>query len=150
MPSAKISARWKTIVLHHSATSTGGARAFDLQHRKRGWDGLGYHFVIGNGSDTPDGSIEVGYRWKQQLHGAHCKTEDNFYNDHGIGICLVGDFTKTSPTARQMASLKRLVRFLCERCRIPAGKLTSHGTVNPQTQCPGHRFNLDQLKRSLP
>ncbi|MFQ5589758.1 MAG: peptidoglycan-binding protein, partial [Phycisphaerae bacterium] len=56
----RISPRWTTIVIHHSATETGGASLFDRFHRKRGWDGLGYHFVIGNGTDTPDGLIEVG------------------------------------------------------------------------------------------
>jgi hypothetical protein len=49
-----------------SATDLGGAKRFHKQHKARGWDGLGYHFVIGNGSDTADGEIEVGHRWKIQ------------------------------------------------------------------------------------
>ena len=28
----------------------------------KGWDELGYHFVIGNGTDTRDGQVEVGSR----------------------------------------------------------------------------------------
>jgi len=99
-------------VVHHSATATGGAVAFDKYHREvNGWDELGYDFVIGNGTDTPDGYVEVGSRWRKQKTGAHCKTADNYFNEHGIGICLVGDFTRTSPTPRQMASLVRLTRF---------------------------------------
>ena len=51
---------WRWIVVHHSDTTTGGAAAFDKMHREKGWDELGYDFVIGNGSDTGDGQVEVG------------------------------------------------------------------------------------------
>ncbi|UCF35106.1 MAG: hypothetical protein JSV78_07325, partial [Phycisphaerales bacterium] len=38
----KLSRRWTTIVIHHSATHRGGARLFDKNHREsRGWDELG-------------------------------------------------------------------------------------------------------------
>lgn len=145
----RISRRWTTIVIHHSATNRGGAREFDKFHRKKGWDELGYHFVIGNGTDTPDGYVEVGPRWHKQKHGAHCKTPGNYYNEHGIGVCLVGDFTKTRPTRKQLASLTRLVRFLSDRCRISPGKITTHGIVTGKTKCPGRRFSLARLQRSL-
>src|SRR5438067_10459729 len=51
---------WKWIVIHHSATTSGGAATFDRMHREKGWDELGYHFVIGNGTDTRNGQVEVG------------------------------------------------------------------------------------------
>ena len=145
----RISPRWKTIVIHHSATRSGGARAFDRLHRKKGWDELGYHFVIGNGTDTPDGFIEVGPRWNKQKHGAHCKTPNNYYNDHGVGICLVGDFTKWRPSPRQLASLERVLRFLSIYCRIPAHRITTHGAVTGKTQCPGGHFPLAAVRRAL-
>src|SRR5438270_9583625 len=47
--------RWTCIVIHHSASEEGGADRFDEWHRQRGWDELGYHFVIGNGTDTAMG-----------------------------------------------------------------------------------------------
>src|SRR5438445_259074 len=61
---------WTWIVIHHSATPTGGAVAFDKMHRAKGWDELGYHFVVGNGTDTRDGQVEVGSRWPKQKWGA--------------------------------------------------------------------------------
>lgn len=148
-PSGGISGRWTTIVVHHSATATGNARSFDRAHRDKGWEELGYHFVIGNGTSSGDGVIEVGGRWRSQKHGAHCKTPDNYFNEHGIGICLVGDFTKTRPSARQMASLQRLVSFLCDQCRIPDSRVTTHGLVTKNTQCPGNHFPIMSLRRSL-
>jgi len=123
--------------VHHSATSTGSAAVFDRSHRARGWDELGYHFVIGNGTTTPDGFVEVGNRWTKQKHGAHCKTPNNYYNDHGIGICLVGDFTSGRPTRAQMESLAKLVRFLCRECRISPSQVVGHSQVTQRTACPG-------------
>lgn len=146
----RISPRWKYIVIHHSATARGGAKLFDKYHRqKNGWDELGYHFVIGNGTDTPDGAVEVGPRWRKQKHGAHCKTPDNYFNEHGIGICLVGDFTKTRPTRAQIASLDRLVRFLSEQCRIAPGHIKTHRDITGNTQCPGNRFRLSFVREGL-
>lgn len=146
---SKLSNRWATVVVHHSATNSGSARTFDRYHKNKGWDELGYHFVIGNGSETPDGMIEVGARWHKQKHGAHCKTADNFFNEHGIGICLVGDFTKTRPTARQMAALERLSTFLCIVCHIPAGRVVTHGAVTHKTVCPGRNLPIGNVRRAV-
>jgi len=146
----KISPRWTTIVLHHSATKVGGAKSFDRNHREvRGWDELGYHFVIGNGTETPDGLVEVGGRWRKQSTGAHCKTAGNYHNKHGIGICLVGDFTKTKPTPKQLASLSELLRFLCAETGIPVNMITTHGLVVSKTQCPGKNLPLLAIRRSV-
>ncbi len=151
MPAAgKVSPQWTTIVLHHSGTKAGGAKSFDRNHRLvRGWDELGYHFVIGNGSNTPDGLVEVGGRWRKQTTGAHCKTARNYHNEHGIGICLVGDFTKSNPTPKQLASLSELLRFLCAESGIPANRITSHGLLVPKTQCPGKNLPLRSIRRSI-
>ena len=146
----KLSRRWTTIVIHHSATHRGGARLFDKNHREsRGWDELGYHFVIGNGTDTPDGYVEVGSRWHKQKHGAHCKTPSNYYNDHGIGICLVGNFESGPPSRKQMTSLTHLVRFLSQACGIPRERITTHHHVNGKTKCPGRYFSLAEVHRAL-
>ncbi len=146
----RISPRWTHVVLHHSATPRGGAKRFDKFHRqKNGWDELGYHFVIGNGTDTADGYVEVGPRWWKQKHGAHCKTSDNYYNEHGIGVCLVGDFTKTRPTRRQLASLNRLVRFLSDQCDISPYRITTHRAVTGRSECPGDGLRLTGVRKVL-
>ncbi|MCI0342488.1 MAG: peptidoglycan recognition protein family protein [Planctomycetales bacterium] len=131
---------WRYIVLHHSGTVTGGAARFDRFHRQeRGWEGgLGYHFVIGNGSDTADGAIEAGPRWLRQERGAHAGVDR--YNDLGIGICLVGDFLSSPPSAPQLAALRRLVAALRRSCGIPANGVVTHGEIRPGTQCPGRHL----------
>jgi hypothetical protein len=138
---------WKWIVIHHSATPTGGAAAFDKMHKSKGWDELGYHFVIGNGTDTRDGQVEVGGRWPRQKWGAHAKTPDNRYNDFGIGICLVGNFDLTRPTDEQVRSLSKLVAFLMHTYRIPADRVVGHGDTGKATECPGRMMSVAQVRR---
>ena len=146
---AEPSERWTCIVIHHSASEAGGADRFDNWHRTKGWDELGYHFVIGNGSDTRDGQVEVGPRWTEQRHGAHCRSPEDYYNEHGIGICLVGNFDEGPPSAAQVQSLTKLVRFLCRKYDIPASHVYTHGGVTHQTRCPGKNFDLKSLRRSV-
>lgn len=135
---------WKYIVIHHSASESGGAAEFDKFHReKRRWEnGLGYHFVIGNGNGSGDGEIEVGNRWMHQTNGAHAGVQE--YNHFGIGICLVGNFNETSPTEAQMSSLYALVEYLLERCHIPSENVLMHRHCK-ETDCPGKNFPYYQL-----
>ena len=146
MPLSKANS-WKWIVIHHSATPTGGAAAFDKMHKSKGWDELGYHFVIGNGTDTRDGQVEVGPRWPRQKWGAHAKTPDNRYNDFGIGVCLVGNFDMTRPSDEQMRSLSKLVAFLMKTYNIPASRVVGHSDTGRATDCPGRLFNVAQVRR---
>ena len=138
---------WQWIVIHHSATPTGGAAAFDKMHKAKGWDELGYHFVIGNGTDTRDGQVEVGGRWSRQKWGAHAKTPDNRFNDFGIGICLVGNFDTTRPSDEQMKSLSKLVAHLMKTYRIPADRVVGHGDTGRPTECPGRWMNIAQVRQ---
>ena len=110
---------WQLIIIHHSATPNGDAEIFDAAHRARGMiNGLAYHFVIDNGTDGKrDGFIETGPRWVKQMHGGHCRQA--YINEHGIGICLVGNFSRGQPTGKQLDALVLLVRGLQEQFKIP-------------------------------
>ena len=116
-------------------------------HKAKGWDELGYHFVVGNGTDTRDGQVEVGARWPQQKWGAHAKTPDNRYNDFGIGVCVVGNFDLTRPTDEQVRSLSKLVAFLMRTYRIPAERVVGHSDTGRPTECPGRLMNVAQVRR---
>ena len=141
------SRRWDGIIIHHSATDYGDAFTFDVSHKRKGWDELGYHFVIDNGNNNngnPDGLIEIGSRWLKQKHGAHCRvsqTDDNYWNEHYIGICLVGNFQTHPPTSAQYKALQKLVYFLKDRYNIPSSKIIGHSDADKGTVCPGKLFN---------
>jgi len=134
--------QWKYIVIHHSFTQNGNEAIFDRYHKSRGWLGVGYHFVIGNGHGSGDGTVEVTFRWEKQIHGAHAGVKE--YNERGIGICLVGDFESSYPTDRQMAALASLINYLQERCHIPTQNILLHRHIK-NTSCPGKHFPYYQL-----
>lgn len=140
--------RWNWIVIHHSATAIGGAGRFDRMHRTvQHWDELGYHFVIGNGSDTKDGLIEVGSRWPKQKWGAHAKTADNQFNERGIGICLVGNFDEARPSEAQLRSLAKLVAHLQKTYRVSPDRIIGHSDTGRPTECPGRNMQIARVRR---
>jgi hypothetical protein len=109
-------------------------------HRARGWDGVGYDFVVGNGTETGDGELETTFRWREQRDGAHAKG----WNDLAVGICLVGNFEETDPTPRQRETLVRLLRHLRRRFGIPRERVIGHGAIG-STLCPGKRLPLKDV-----
>ncbi|MEM8834821.1 MAG: peptidoglycan recognition family protein [Planctomycetota bacterium] len=140
---------WDWIVVHHSGSVMGSANTIDAQHRDRGFESLGYHFVIGNGQGETDGLIEVGPRWSLQQPGAHTAGPDSErYNRRGIGICLVGDGERRGFTERQFGSLVSLIRALCEEHGIPASNVVLHREVAP-TSGPGRYFSETRLRDAL-
>lgn len=145
--------RWRAIVIHHSATHGGSPEAFDKYHREvRKWaNGLGYHFVIGNGNGMEDGEVAVGHRWRDQLDGAHVKgKEQDNANAYSIGVVLVGDFEQALPTAKQLASLKGLLTFLRSEYHIGLASIVGHGDVAANhTVCPGQWFFVDEVLIAL-
>lgn len=140
---------WEYIVIHHSGTSGGNAAIFNAYHRERGMEnGMAYHFVIGNGSDSGDGQIEVGRRWLEQIQGGHLASES--LNEIAIGICLVGDFTRHQPDRRQIAACTELVLYLRQLSPSPRLKFRLHREINTKpTECPGKLFPSAQLHQIL-
>ncbi len=139
---------WTHIVLHHTATASDNAASIDRFHRRvRGWaNGLGYDFVIGNGSRSGDGEIEVGHRWRRQLDGAHCLAGD--MNRKAIGICFVGNFEAgPGPTEAQVLAGIGLVRHVARRFSIPPENILGHREVpGGDTLCPGKFFPLELMR----
>ena len=141
---------WVYVVIHHSATESGSVESIHSEHSRRTdslgnpWLGIGYHFVIGNGSGMQDGKIEATFRWKQQIHGAHSGSA--VHNANGVGICLIGNFQNQQPTTKQLKAVTKLVTQLSNRYQIPARLVIGHNTVKP-TACPGKHFPLQDVIR---
>ena len=143
---------WNYIVLHHTASESGNVESIHEEHLKRkdkkgnSWLGIGYHFVIGNGSGMTNGEVEQTFRWRQQLQGAHAGIAD--YNQHGIGIVLIGNFEKTPPTESQISSVRNLVGLLKREYGIASNKIVGHGDVKA-TECPGKLFPMSEIRDSI-
>ncbi len=141
--------KWDYIIVHHSATDSGNATAFNAAHLRRGWQGVGYHFVIDNGTAGKDnGQIETSPRWIKQSNGAHCKA--NSMNNRSIGICLVGNFSKDHVSSAQMNSLVFLVNKLRKYYKIPKRNILGHGQVpGARTECPGTNFPWQTFRKKI-
>ncbi|MBP7217117.1 MAG: N-acetylmuramoyl-L-alanine amidase [Candidatus Omnitrophica bacterium] len=132
---------WRTITLHHSGTLKGNAESFDRNHRSRNMGGLFYHFVIGNGTDSGNGEIEVGWRWRKQAY-VERKAD--------IQICLVGDYNRQPVSDAQYASVVKLIRVLMKRHRIPLASIRTHQKIKGKiTDCPGEQFPFARILSEL-
>lgn len=116
----------KYIIVHCSDSKFGNARVIDRWHKEKGWDGIGYHYVLLNGHlehgeyvITMEGAIECG-RPVENV-GAHCTG----YNDRSIGICLIGIGLSTF-VPKQFDSLKELCREMCIKFHIPSENVLGH------------------------
>lgn len=146
---------WRYIVVHNSGTKQGNAKVFEYYHlhTRKMPNGLAYHFVIGNGTSSGDGEIEVGGRWARQISGGHVHSD--YLNSISVGICLVGDYNRSRPTQAQLESLKELIEYLRKRVGKTDGKLAvvkPHRDINPPrwpTDCPGERFPYSWLEREF-
>ena len=141
--------RWQYIIIHHSATDEGDVCFLDRLHRRRGWCGIGYDFVIDNGTKgKQDGEIEASERWLKQENGAHCRASEMNYKV--IGICLVGNFSKEKVSKKQLDSLVYLVNILMKYYKIPMNHIMGHGQVRgARTECPGKYFPWQEFKSEL-
>jgi LysM repeat protein len=135
------SSHWRYITVHHSATLEGNAECFDRNHRNRRMGGLFYHFVIGNGTLSGDGEIEVGWRWRKQ---------EQVNRPFDIQICLVGDFNKQEVSNVQFDTLVKLINVLRKQYNISLGSIRKHRDIEGKvTECPGDNFPFYKLLAEL-
>ncbi len=119
------------IIVHHSATEQGNMEVFRKFHLSKGWDDVGYHYVITNGNGGPDGEIQAGRPVEKQ--GAHAKGR----NHDSIGICLVGE---DHFTEKQIESLLTLLVTLCNKYNL------EYKTIQPHHEnCPGPGLPLNKF-----
>ena len=149
---------WDQIIIHHSGRMTGTVRDLDARAKSAGLNGVGYHFVIGNGSGLSDGVVEKGYRWTQQLPGAHVAISANAssaerdqatrLNRTSIGICVIGNGDRQPFTEAQLRSLIELVRSLQQTWGIPATSVRLHSDVSLDSG-PGRFFPTERLEAHI-
>jgi hypothetical protein len=142
--------RWSGIVIHHLGDPFGTPESIHRQHLSWGYQGLGYHFLIGNGNGLGDGEVHVGYRWAGQLPGAHVVGEaGRGHNEHSIGICLVGNGDNHAFSERQVRHLTRLVQRLQRELNIPRSQVLLHRDIAADVSSPGSMFPLAEFQSQL-
>ena len=92
------------IIIHYSWTPASmdiGVEEIRRWHLERGWQDIGYHFVL-----RRNGIIELGR--PIEIQGAHTRGQ----NQDSIGICIVGGKPDVNFTKEQWSSLSTLVAEL--------------------------------------
>lgn len=120
-----------TLIVHCAATPPDmniGVKEIREWHKERGFNDIGYHFVI-----RRDGVIEKGR--PLDYIGAHVKG----HNKGSIGVCLVGGVDKDMKpknnfTAPQWISLERVIGDF--KKTYPAGKIHGHNEFEKNKACP--------------
>jgi len=120
------------LVVHCAATRPTqdiGVREITQWHIQRGFDTVGYHYVI-----RRDGTVETGR--PETAIGAHVKG----HNAHSIGICLVGGVNtagkpENSFLPSQLAALTELLAQL--RSRYPDTRILGHRDLSPDLNKDG-------------
>ena len=113
----------KEIIIHCSATPNGREDTAEDIHRwhlARGWDGIGYHYIIEVKGKLVKGRPDY---WI----GSHAKG----HNKNSIGICLIGT---DEYNLDQWSILDNLLRKLS--VEHPNPKIIGHNEISDKT-CPG-------------
>lgn len=122
------------IVIHHDAAKAPNVvdeidrlKSYNKFHASKGWGGISYHFAVG----------KTGNKYKCVAISNKTAHAHAAGNTTGIAIMLMGDFTKSQPTAAQEQSVIELIAIL--RRTLPNVKLIFRHRDLPgnKTACPG-------------
>ena len=129
--------RWQSIVVVHSGSPVGSPASVADEHRAVGYDGMGFHFLVGNGTGMSEGQIHVGYRWMEQRDGAELS---GLGSSKGIvEVCLIGDGDRRPFGEEQLHRAAQLVSALADRLEIPTSEIRLHSEL-AETSSPGTYF----------
>lgn len=134
----------RQIFLHCAATPEGKdftVKDIDTWHRQRGFNEIGYHYVI-----YRDGTVHEGR--KLEKIGAHATG----HNTYTIGICYIGGMDKNNKnpkdtrTPEQRFALFKLVMELCDKFLLKPDNVYGHCEVANKA-CPS--FDMDTFRKEL-
>lgn len=119
------------IIIHHSALplTDGPVEIQRLHMEERGFADIGYQYLIDEAGRLFEGR-------PLNVRGAHTAGS----NTGSVGICLLGNFEETQPTAAQLNSLHALIKALLLNFKNITS-LAGHKDFNPDTTlCPGQHL----------
>ncbi len=133
------------IIIHHSLTDDNvtlsdfeAIRNYHINHN--GWRDIGYHWVL----------EKVNNKWvwragrKETEDGAHCKEQG--MNFKSIGVCVVGNFDKDTPTDEIYELVAAKCKDIMSRWpKIKVENIKPHREYATYKSCPGKNFNMTTL-----
>ncbi len=106
-------------------------------HLGRGFGDIGYHYIIDR-----KGRLWQGRDMRYQ--GAHVRD----HNEHNLGVMVLGNFNRQSPTDEQYQTLRRTLVHFMKKNRVARAEVHTHQELGP-TSCPGHvlQAHMVELRR---
>ncbi|MFJ4145097.1 N-acetylmuramoyl-L-alanine amidase [Pseudomonas sp. NPDC089734] len=132
------------IVVHCSATRATadiGVREITQWHLQRGFDTVGYHYVIRRNGELETGRPETAI-------GAHAKG----HNSRSVGVCLAGGVDASNKpennfTTAQFATLETLLEQL--KSRYPTARILGHRDLSPDRNGDG-KITPNEFTKACP
>ncbi len=128
----------RRITVHHDAIDTAATGApaqiaarldsIRRSHLARGWADIGYHYAI-------DAEGRVWQGRPLSLQGAHVADQ----NQNNLGIVLLGNFERQTPSPKAVESLDRLIATEMRRFGVSLTEIRTHREMAP-TACPGRNL----------
>ncbi len=99
---------------------------------------IGYHYIIDRAGRIWQGRDD-------DYQGAHVRSN----NPNNIGIMVLGNFEKQSPSSAQYATLRNLLIALKRQHKVPTSRVYTHKEIT-RTSCPGRvlQSHMVNLRRS--
>ncbi len=132
------------ITVHHDAQLCHLTNQQEVGHRLdairryhrdvRGWGDIGYHYAVDR----------AGRVWETRpiaWQGAHVKD----HNEGNIGVMLLGNFDRQSPSSQQLAALDNHLTTLMRRYNVSLKDVTTHREW-AATACPGSSLHQHMVK----
>lgn len=134
---------FKYITVHASATPPSrdiGVNEIDKMHRQRGFNGIGYHYVI-----RRNGKIEAGRQLNRM--GAHVAG----HNEDNLGVCLVGGVdscmnAQDNFTVEQWDSLRDFLTEMAVRYAVKESNILGHRDWSPDLNHDGKITSNEFIK----
>lgn len=131
----KTATRYRRITIHHTGTQPIRATSTrivareigDIQsaHLAQHYGDIAYHLIVDYAGRVWEGRSLA-------FEGAHTLNA----NEGNIGVMLLGNFERQSPSEAQLATLSELVPLLRRQYRIAASRVYGHRDLSPSA-CPG-------------
>jgi N-acetylmuramoyl-L-alanine amidase len=129
----------KQIVIHHSERDKDCAEFIKVRHKKRGWEDIGYHFVI-----EKNGKLKKGR--SEKFVGAHVLG----YNKNSLGICLIGNFDEFFPTEKQLKTLLKFLKKILKKYKLSSKNILGHREFpGVKKTCPGKNINMREIRKKI-
>ena len=139
--------RWRAIVIYENGMPGATVESIADRDRASGLRGLDCHFVVTDGRGG--GTVQAGFRWRHQQDGAWATgPHSDWYNQHAISICLVGNSNLQAPSERQMRDLIELLHRIQKQFGIRDSHVKLQADIDAEVRL-GRFFPFGHLRERL-